>query len=189
VLDRSGAILRVGQFWNYDAKKWDKVETSKFKELLGISAAPVDWGGDGDLDLRILVRLNEGTKAEPKFATESISVQAGGADAQVPHHAMPVAADWDGDGLFDLVTGSNGGAVYWFRNVGEKDAPKFAAPEKLVEDGAVGQRTQVAVADFDGEGDLDLLVGDYKGEYDREAKKLTCEGWVWLFRRTPRVAK
>ena len=45
----------------------------------------------------------------------------------------PVLADWDGDGLPDLILGVSEAnrsyssrGVYWCRNVGTKGAPKFA---------------------------------------------------------------
>ena len=125
MLDKSGAVLRLGQFWDYENKKWAKTE-----DFLGISAFPIDWDDDGDFDLllganggRVFLRLNEGTKEKPAFAVNNIAVRAGGKDMSVPGgHAMPVAADWDGDGLFDLVSGSNSGAVHWFRNTGKKGA-------------------------------------------------------------------
>ena len=36
-------------------------------------------------------------------------------------------ADWDGDGLPDLVVNSIWGKVHWYRNVGTRKAPRLAA--------------------------------------------------------------
>ena len=47
-------------------------------------------------------------------------------------HANPVIADWDGDGRWDIVTGSDNGGVYWYRNIGEQGQPSFDAPVALV---------------------------------------------------------
>lgn len=198
LLDREGAILRVGQYWDYDAKQWTGVETSAHKEFLGISVFAVDWDADGDLDLllgtnqgRMFLRINEGCATKAAFASRSAEILAAGKPIEVPSaHALPVAADWDGDGLFDLLTGSGDGAVYWYRNVGKSGKPAFAAGAVLVkaksgEGPGLGQRTQVTVADFDGDGSTDLLIGDFRSS--SEGGKHSFQGFVWVALRQARV--
>src|SRR4029453_18742306 len=83
----------------------------------------------------------------------------------------PFVADWDGDGLADLIVGSGDGSVSLYRNTGTAKAPKLAAPVKLVSAGAMfdfipkepcrGMRSKVCVADWNGDGRPDLLLGDY----------------------------
>jgi hypothetical protein len=194
LLDKASNVLRLGQYWDYDAKKWTGVAESKYKEKLGIGAAAVDWDDDGDLDLvlgcydgTLFVRLNEGSATEPAFATESIQLMNGGAPLEVlGRDAIPSIADWDGDGRFDILTGSGKGGAYWLRNVGTQGAPAFATPEEIVRPHSASdsaepdwpdQRTQICATDYDGDGDLDLLVGDYHRQDGQ------VHGWVWLFRR------
>ena len=195
LLDRAGNILRLGQYWDDNKNEWTGVPESKYKESLGIGATAVDWDDDGDLDLvlgsyegRLFVRVNEGSRTRPAFATESIILMKDDAPLEVPgRDAIPKIADWDGDGRFDILSGSGEGGAYWLRNVGKKGAPSFASPEAIVRPDdpkgdpaspkGPGERTQACAADYDGDGDLDLLVGDYQGEGDQ------THGWVWLFRR------
>jgi hypothetical protein len=195
VMDNAGGILRAGQFWDDQNRKW--AGTS----YLGISAFPVDWDGDGDFDLligcnggEVCVRSNNGTKTEPSWSTENLAVEAGGKELATSGHAMPVAADWDGDGKFDLVTGSSQGAVSWYRNIGKQGQPKFAAAEQLVGNGKLdmegyGQRSQVAVADWNADGRMDLLVGDYRSAAAKDGGQREYHGWVWLFLRKDAKAK
>lgn len=194
--DKAGRVLRLGQYWDYDEKAWAGVEGSPFKSELGISAFPYDWDGDGDLDLvlgsnsgALFVRHNEGSAKQPAYATESEPIEAGGEPMKVPGgEAMPFLADWDGDGLDDVLCGSGFGGVVWFRNVGKRGAPQFMEAQDLVADKNPGakewshERTQVVAIDHDGDGDLDLLVGDYRIEGGSSSSN-NIHGYVWLFRR------
>ena len=47
----------------------------------------------------------------------------------------PMLVDWDGDGLLDVITNDNKGEYHWYRNIGSKTGPAFAAPVPLLLDG------------------------------------------------------
>ena len=164
----------------------------------------IDWDGDGDLDMLIgsfsggvYVRVNDGTRTAPRYPKESVAIEAAGKPMKVPGHADPVAADWNGDGRWDLVVGAADGSVVWFENQGSDSAPRFAAAQTLLERRAEqkfmtqyvgadeqpqrGVRHQIDVVDHDGDGKLDLLVGDYssvrrlRADLDAEQEKELAE--------------
>jgi len=195
LLDREGGLMHLGRLWSFEE---DAHVSRDGPGERAYSAAPVDWDGDGDFDLLVggdgggfYLRTNEGTKSRPLYSTKVVAIRAGGEPARVPRYAMPILADWDGDGLADLVSGSSEGAVWWFRNVGAAGRPEFEAGRQLLPDVETGKghevrgpRSQVDVADFDGDGDMDLLVGDLHMNYVEERKAFDNHGWIWLFRRT-----
>lgn len=154
-------------------------------ESFGSWLALVDWDDDGDLDILVgtfdgmmFVRRNEGSRTKPAYATRNEWVNVGGRRLRVPGgaHANPVIADWDGDGRWDIISGSADGGVYWYRNIGSRSSPQFEAPVALLakhegmgyselldpaEQPRPGIRSQIAVVDCDGDGKLDVLLGDF----------------------------
>lgn len=101
-------------------------------------------------------------------------------------------ADWDGDGLPDLVVNSILGEVVWYRNIGSRQQPKIAAAQSVeVEwDGpqpAWGRRRPVGKAlltqwrttpvavDWNRDGLTDLVMLDHEG-YLAFFERARCEG-------------
>ncbi len=150
----------------------------KFDGSYNSTAFAHDWDGDGDLDLLLVCRgggrmrigysvwlfPNEGSNKKPAFGEADI-LKADGKPIQGVRAAC--VADWNGDGKDDLLVGCEGGNVLWCRNTGEKGKPVLEAPVTLVPkstrlDDNPGLYARICVVDFNGDGRLDLLLGDLR---------------------------
>ena len=134
-----------------------------------------DFDGDGDLDLLCGEFLdgftyfqNVGTRAAPKYAAGERLQYDGRPLTMDLQMIVPVAIDWDRDGDLDLIVGDEDGRVALVEHTGviTGGVPQFSPPvyfqqeADLVKFGALA--TPVS-ADWDGDGDEDLIVGNTAG--------------------------
>jgi hypothetical protein len=70
-------------------------------------------------------------------------------------------ADWDGDGDLDLITDSDSAA--WYENTGSQQRPVFVFRGDLVSRKLPGHNPCPNVADWNGDGRLDLIIGAEDG--------------------------
>lgn len=177
----------------------------------------VDWDGDGDYDIitgssaghiGFIENLSGAGVAEPKWA-EPVRLKAGGDEIRVMAgekgsvqgpferkwgYTCLSVADWDGDGLPDVMVNSIWGDVVWFRNVGTRTRPELAPAADVVVDWEGTQpelafgwyrpchkrnpralltqwRTTPVMIDLDRDGLMDLVM-------------LDTEGYLAFYRRT-----
>lgn len=83
--------------------------------------------------------------------------------------SAPTLGDWDRDGDPDLILGAQDGSVVWYPNLGGPGLAALGPEQLLIEPLAWGERGQgrsdkrvkPALFDWNGDGWLDLLLGDY----------------------------
>ncbi len=140
----------------------------------GSTAFAADWDQDGDLDLclgnmkgQVFWAANEGDAKTAIFGIP-VPMMAGGKPLVVHVDAGPCMVDWDGDGHLDLLVSDELGAVTFFRNLATAGLPQLAAGVTLVTRGKKynsadgrGGRSKICVADWNEDGRLDLLLGDF----------------------------
>ncbi len=173
-----------------------------------ITPTAIDWDRDGDVDLvvgdedgRVALVENTGQLAENKipiferpryFQQEARELKFGAL-------VTPNSVDWDGDGDEDLICGNTAGHIAFIENLDGGNPPRWARPVLLHAggkelrilagpDGSIqgpaeakwGYTTQ-SVADWDHDGDLDLVVNSiwgkviwYRNEGTRKGPKLAA---------------
>lgn len=169
-----------------------------------------DWDGDGDQDLIVgnshgqiafIENLSGPGVEKPKWAPYRYLAEPDGKPIwPIAMHDGSIqgpcewkwgymtlsVADWDGDGLPDIMGNDTMGIVYWWRNVGTRQAPKmdFARRVEVEWDGEQPElawgwmkpklqknpkdlltqwRTTPVMTDWNGDGLMDLVMLDQEG--------------------------
>ena len=83
----------------------------------------------GAFDFAAGVRLHAGGNEIHHLAGPTGSIQ--GPNEARWGYLNPLVTDWDGDGLFDVITNDIYGRYLWYRNTGSRQEPRYAAAEPL----------------------------------------------------------
>jgi hypothetical protein len=109
--------------------------------------------------------MNSSRGNTPDFAP-GYAVQAAGVDINAGSRAAPELSDWNGDGRRDLLVGSMDGTVRIYENRGTDAEPLFEAAVLLQAGGrdfTAGSRSAPRVYDWNRDGLMDLLIGEFEG--------------------------
>lgn len=136
---------------------------------LNVYPALKDLDSDGDYDLvmgrdvqTMLYYKNTGTKESPVWSASSSLVSG---IETTSYWKVPALCDLDGDGKIDLIYGTADGPLYFYKNIGTTTAPQFQRNTSYFQITRIdGGASTTSLADFDHDGDLDLLSGDYYGK-------------------------
>jgi hypothetical protein len=141
-----------------------------FAPLAGAGSAPalVDVDGDGDRDLVVGNSAgtldyyeNTGTAAAPVYVQRTGAANPFGS-LDAGESSTPTAADVDGDGDLDLVTGNAAGTLAYFERTATGYIERTGAANPF--DGIdAGSLSAPVLGDLDGDGDLDVVLGASDG--------------------------
>jgi VCBS repeat protein len=210
--DEDGRVAFLENTGKFDHKAPVYAEPRYFQQeadqvKFGALATPVgfDWDGDGDTDIicgntagyigfienlsgkgveqpkwAAPVRLEAADKVIRPMAGPNGSIQ-GPCEAKWGYTTQTVA-DWDGDGLPDLLLNSILGKVVWYKNIGTRQKPQLAAAQSIEVEWAGAQpalaygwlrpegkalltqwRTTPVAVDLNKDGLTDLVMLDQEG--------------------------
>jgi len=128
--------------------------------------AEIDGDGDFDLllgrDLQTLVHFrNTGNSSSPVWTNNGSTFN--GVEATT-YWKQPTLCDLDHDGDLDLTYGTSDGTLFYYQNIGNATNPSFQFQPLYFEILRInGNGARASLADFDNDGDFDMMSGDWLG--------------------------
>jgi hypothetical protein len=131
-----------------------------------------DLDGDGDLDLLLANKLDpDDTKTSRLYHFENTGSpeapsfqERGHMPLFTMYHYAPALGDLDADGDLDMLVGTWNKGVAYYANLGTREDPDFVLQDTTLVKLTRGSNSTPALTDIDGDGDLDLFIGESSGE-------------------------
>jgi hypothetical protein len=162
---------RTSEGGNYDLR------ARQYLSMIDVGSESVpalaDLDDDGDQDLLVGSKIgtvkgsaagpmlryeNTGGPADPRFRLADTLALAPEA-----YNRAPALADLDDDGDRDLIVGTWNAHLRYHENTGTPSEPQFTEKGTVLADLERGSHPAPAFADLDGDGDLDLVLGETAG--------------------------
>lgn len=120
------------------------------------------WVSDSTYNPRISFYKNTGSASQPVFTliTENFANLSSFNLGAMP---APAFGDLTGNGLPDMLVGTAAGAIHFFQNTGTLTAPSFSLVSANLSGINVGLFATPFLFDLDGNGILDLFIGNNSG--------------------------
>ena len=150
--------------------------TDRFVYTLDVGSESIpsfaDLDGDGDLDMLLANKLDpDDTQTSRLYYFENVGSPRNPAFQQRAHiplftmyHYAPALGDLDGDGDLDMLVGTWNAGVALYLNEGTRTEPEFVLQDTTFVRLTRGSNSAPALTDVDGDGDLDLFIGESSGE-------------------------
>lgn len=139
--------------------------------------AMMDYNNDGNYDI-VYGRNNQYIYKYKNDVDNSGFFMDDFAMDDVGAYSSPAYVDIDNDNDYDLFAGNSKGIIYFYENTGTVNSPSWAEEAYLFD---VGDYAAPAFADFDDDGDFDMLVGCGDGTFKYYQNDGTPSTPYWVY--------
>ena len=120
----------------------------------------VDWDKDGDLDIIKMKGIGEGMDLYDQQDGHFVKIQPSPFKDVKASACPPAVVDWNDDGRLDLLVATTSGVRYYERVDGGGLAIQTGNCNPLQSIGGIHPCGHLSIADWDGDGDMDILIAD-----------------------------